>query len=179
MRIDVSDLIDRPGASRLLERTLAREEVGEPAPAWGPADEALRGELELAVRLEMLIDGLLVRGDLAFTTCVACARCVTDVVTDHEVDVSEMFTDPVSVDDDEEVEEGYELDVAASSIDIEALVRDAILAVLWGRTLCAPDCEGLCSRCGADRNVTDCGHRPEPVGDPRWAVLQTLDLPPG
>jgi uncharacterized protein len=41
--------------------------------------------------------------------------------------------------------------------------------------LCRPDCAGLCQRCGADRNVTDCGHEQGTV-DPRWAALSELDL---
>jgi uncharacterized protein len=181
MRIDVTDLLGRPGATRRVDRSLARDEIGEPAPAWGPADEALRGDLHLDVHLEMLVDGLLVRGELRFRTNEPCARCVTDVIGDHEVAVSEMYVDPARVeeDEDEELESGYELHVAEAYIDIEALVRDAILAVLWGRTLCTPECAGLCPRCGADRNVADCGHEREQPADPRWAVLESLDVPPG
>ncbi len=179
MRIDVTDLLGRPGATRRVDRSLARAEIGEPAPAWGPADDALRGDLHLDVQLEMLVDGLLVRGDLRFRTSEPCARCLADVAADHDVAVSEMFVDPARVGEDEELDAGYELHVGEGLIDVEALVRDAILAVLWGRTLCEQDCAGLCPRCGADLNVEDCGHRREPAADPRWSKLESLDVPPG
>jgi len=39
--------------------------------------------------------------------------------------------------------------------------------------LCKQDCKGLCPKCGADLNSTDCGCEPD-IGDPRMAVLKSL-----
>jgi uncharacterized protein len=179
VRIPVTDLLGHPGAARAVEATVSRDDVDAQPGAWGPADEALDSPIQLDLRLEMLVDGLMVRGHLRFTTRVACARCLTDVVTDHDLPVAELYTDPRKPgNDDDEIEPGYQLE-PEGEIDLEALLRDTVLSTVPLRTLCQEECAGLCPVCGADLNVEDCGHDPSPGPDPRWAALQQLDLPPG
>ncbi len=178
MRIDISDLIGRPGATRDVRSTLPRDDFEADPGAWGPADEALRTPVDLDLAFEMLVDGLLVRGTIAFGTSIPCGRCLADVVADHATDVSEMYLDPRRLEGDDEIEAGYELHAVEGEIDIEPLVRDTLLAALPVRVLCRADCAGLCPVCGTDLNADDCGHNVEPEPDPRWAVLQGLDLPP-
>jgi uncharacterized protein len=57
-------------------------------------------------------------------------------------------------------------------LDLEPLVRDAVLLELPQAPLCRADCRGLCATCGANRNLEPCACRPP--GDPRWAVLDVL-----
>lgn len=177
MRIDISDLLGRPGATRDVSSTLRRDEFTLPVGEWGPGDEALRGEIDLDLTFEMLVDGLFVQGTVAFGTSVPCGRCLTDVVADHATEVSEMYLDPRKVEAGDEVDAGYEIDTAEGEIDIEPLVRDTLLAALPVRVLCREDCAGLCPVCGTDLNAEDCGHEIEEDPDPRWAALQGLDLP--
>jgi uncharacterized protein len=176
VRIDVSAMVRHPGATRPVTMTLERADIDSPQGAWGPGDDALASPLLLEAVLEMLVEGLLVSGSLGFTTSVPCARCLRDVVDDRRVGVSELYVDPHG---EEEVEAGYELHVAEGFIDIESLLRDAIIGVLPVRMLCQEDCAGLCSVCGIDLNVDDCGHGGQHEIDPRWAALEKLDLPPG
>lgn len=177
MRLSVTDLMGRPGGTRDLSTVLARESLDVPLGQWGPADEALSGPLEVVLRLEMLVEGLLARGTVSFRTSVPCARCLTEVVTDNAVTVAELFIDPDRLLDDDELEAGYEL-LPEGVIDIEALLRDAILSALPVRALCRGDCRGLCATCGADLNASECGHGLAVSPDPRWSVLQALRLPP-
>lgn len=180
MRIDITRLLDRPGATETVARTVDRADLTSEPGAWGPGDEALVGPIDLDLKLEMLVDGLLVTGTVAFPTVMPCARCLVDVRRAEESDVSEVFQDRRRLEDDEQddLEPGYEVD-HEGEIDLEALIRDAVLAAVPLRRLCKEDCAGLCARCGADLNVEDCGHRDEPTTDPRWAKLADLDLPPG
>lgn len=56
-------------------------------------------------------------------------------------------------------------------IDLSELVRENIILNLPISHLCDDDCKGLCSKCGADLNLGDCGCvRVEK--DPRWSVLE-------
>lgn len=180
MRVPVSDLIGRPGATRHLTATVGREDVGGPLGEWGPSDEALRSPLDLDLAFEMLLEGLFVRGSVAFTTTIPCARCLVDVRSDVAVPVAELFADPAALEEDDELDDGYELDVVEGTIDLEALLRDAVGASLPYRQLCDEACAGLCPVCGADLNEGDCGHRHGPTPDPRWAALEQLQdqLPP-
>ena len=60
-------------------------------------------------------------------------------------------------------------------IDLDQVVRDAVVLELPPAPLCRDDCRGLCPICGADRNDTDCDCV-EDDDDPRWAALRSLEL---
>jgi uncharacterized protein len=57
-------------------------------------------------------------------------------------------------------------------IDLEPVVRDAVVLTLPLLPLCQEDCPGLCVQCGA-RLVEDPEHS-HPDVDPRWAALEAL-----
>ena len=69
--------------------------------------------------------------------------------------------------------ETYQLD--DDVIDLEPLVRDALLLELPLAPLCAPDCAGLCPTCGVNHNLTRCECVTTEI-DPRWAALRSLEL---
>ena len=72
---------------------------------------------------------------------------------------------------EEEDEETYPL--KGEMLDLQPLVRDALLLELPLAPLCSEDCQGLCPTCGADLNdgPCSCDHAP---ADPRWAALDLL-----
>ncbi|MGE5544945.1 MAG: YceD family protein [Bacillota bacterium] len=58
-------------------------------------------------------------------------------------------------------------------VDIEPVILENILLSLPLRTLCSPECKGLCSICGQDLNLAEC-HCQEKEMDPRWEVLKKM-----
>ncbi|HEX2466018.1 MAG TPA: DUF177 domain-containing protein [Thermoanaerobaculia bacterium] len=63
--------------------------------------------------------------------------------------------------------------IEGEHLDTEPLIAEQILLEIPMKPLCAPECRGLCPRCGADRNaVADCCE--EPAGDERWEALGAL-----
>ena len=58
-------------------------------------------------------------------------------------------------------------------VDLEPLLRDAVVLSLPFQPLCREDCPGLCTECGA-RLADDPGHQHEDAIDPRWAALRGL-----
>ncbi|MFA9431312.1 DUF177 domain-containing protein [Egicoccus sp. AB-alg2] len=175
MRVTVTELVDNPGATRALSRAAAVEEFGEEA--WGPAEGALRGDIQLALDLDAVVEGILVRGSVGVDLELPCGRCLTPQPVHVDSDVAELFVDPAKREDDDEEDPGYELIDDRTAIDLTTMVRDALLVDLPVRVLCREDCKGLCEVCGTDRNRHDCGHRPDAAPDPRWAKLADLDLP--
>jgi uncharacterized protein len=67
-----------------------------------------------------------------------------------------------------ETEIGYYL---GDSLLLEDVLREQVLLSLPVRTLCKPDCKGLCPRCGANRNNQACTCAGD---DPRWEALAGL-----
>ena len=176
MRVPVTDLVDQPGATRALVESVAPDDVDE-HDEWGPADGTLVGPLQLDLTLESVVEGILVRGTVDVDLDVACARCLEVQRLEHTVPVAEMFTDPRRVEEGDD-EDTYLLDVDLSHLDLGPMLRDTVVMEVPVRVLCREDCQGLCPRCGANRNEVDCGHRPGDEPDPRWAKLADLDVPP-
>jgi len=56
---------------------------------------------------------------------------------------------------------------------LEDVLREQVLLSLPARTLCKPDCKGLCPRCGKNRNLEACTCEEGP-SDPRWEALSGL-----
>lgn len=173
MRVPVIDLVDQPGETRPLNRRVGRDEVGSDAP-WGPAEDAFDGPLDLDLRLESLVDGVLVRGTVSFVLELSCARCLVPLREEREAQVAELYRDPVA--HPEETERGYEIEPDLH-IDLETMLRDLVVLGFPVRVLCSDDCAGLCPACGQDRNQRACGHDASPGIDPRWAPLLDLEVP--
>jgi uncharacterized protein len=166
--IPVSDLVGRPGRSRPLELEVAAPEGLELPLA------TVEGALRFSGVLESVVDGILVRGTLSAPLVLSCARCLRDVHEDVSTEVVELFSPPERVDADDELEEGYEL--VDEKIDLDTLLRDALVPAVPYQPLCRPDCAGLCPTCGIDRNDGDCDCV-ETASDPRWTALEGLRLP--
>lgn len=167
--VKVADLIDRPGASRRVDLAL-------PVPADLELPLAdVRGLLRLNGVVESVVDGLLVRGTLEADLGVACARCLTDVDSTVRAEVAELFTDPKRHDvAPEDADPGYE--VVDGELNLDTLLRDALVPSVPLRPLCDEACAGLCASCGQNRNegACDCA---DDASDQRWAALRALDLP--
>jgi uncharacterized protein len=133
-------------------------------------------DIELDLRLESVMDGVLVTGTALVTVTGECSRCLEPLAFDREVDIQELYEYPetdhrgrvVESKDDEDELPKLEDDL----LDLEPTLRDAVVLALPLQPLCQPDCEGLCIDCGANLN-DDPDHAHEVV-DPRWAALADL-----
>jgi len=166
--IRIADLLNRPGASRRLDVSLDTPEglVLDMATVAGP--------IRLQGVIESVVDGLLVRATLSAPLNLSCARCLKPLETTVSTDVTELFSDPARADDPADVDEGYE--IRETEIDLDTLVRDALVPAVPYRPLCDEACAGLCPTCGVDLNEADCDCV-EDTADPRWAALEGLRLP--
>lgn len=175
MLVPVTDLVGNPGATRDLHRTITVEEVGDDP--WGPAEGALDDELDLELTLDAVVEGIYVSGQVAWTLSMVCDRCLRSVELHRTATVGELFADPRRVDEDDEVDEGYELVEHATAIDLERMLHDLVVLDLPTRVRCerddceVPEADGVvfmdgdaAARAEADRI------------DPRWAALRGLDL---
>ena len=166
----VADLIDRPGTSR-------RVDVAMPAAADLDLDMAiLQGDIRFDGVVESVVDGLLVRGLVSADVTMACARCLTELQQRITADVVELFTDPAAAESPDDLDAGYE--ITDGTIDLDTLIRDALVPAVPYRPLCSEDCKGLCAQCGTNRNDGDCNCQDLTI-DARWAALEGLQLSDG
>ena len=88
------------------------------------------------------------------------------------VDVCELFAYPDST-TDETTEEDEVYRVDERLLDLEPVVRDAVVLALPWTPLCRPDCAGLCPTCGQRLDDLPAGHTHDQL-DPRWAALAAV-----
>jgi uncharacterized protein len=165
--INTRELGRRPGSMRTLSRSfpapgnLTVDVVG--VPQGSPVD--------LDLRLESVMEGVLVSATAQAEVTGECVRCLDPITRSVEVSMQELYAYPGrerDVDDDDAELPELEGDL----IDLEPVLRDALVLALPLRPLCRDDCPGLCAECGA-RLADDPAHGHE-AADPRWAALQGL-----
>jgi uncharacterized protein len=162
------DLNLAPGAVELGEEA---EQIGELATA-GSAEviHEHRGPKDVVADIRL-------RGRYAGQFRVPCARCIEPVEIPVSAEFDLIFR-PIGADADApersitapETEIGY---YQKDSLLLEDVLREQVLLSLPVRTLCKPDCKGLCPRCGANRNLQTCSCEEGP-SDPRWGTLSEL-----
>ena len=130
-----------------------------------------------AVRLHVTRDGddVVVVGDLEASVPLVCGRCVEEFRVDVRPRVDARYVPRPAIDDDVELgADDLDLDFYQNDeLNLGALVETETTLALPMKPLCRADCRGLCSTCGANRNVADCGCPPRPP-DPRLAALKDL-----
>jgi uncharacterized protein len=160
IRFDVSALVQaRLGTSLTLHvdtgpQCLTDLEVG-----------FLRGTVR-AIRVQ---SGVLVQGAVESQLRLECVRCL------------ELFDFPITLD----LEETFRLGGARPSqdvlyevqddgwIDLAPLLREQAWIAIPMKSLCQPDCKGLCPECGVNLNLEVCTCDRTKI-DPRLALLRDL-----
>ena len=165
--LDTRELGRRPGSEREVERTV-------PAPA-DLGIEVLRvpegSQIDLDLLPEAVMEGVLVTGSASAELTGECARCLEPIEDEIDVRFQELF-----VYDDQGYSSGEDDEVSmleGDLVDLEPLLRDAVVLALPFQPMCEDDCPGLCPECGA-RLKDDPDHAHEEPVDPRWAGLAAL-----
>ncbi|GAA5042115.1 uncharacterized protein HNP84_002223 [Thermocatellispora tengchongensis] len=161
--ISTHELGRRPGSMRRMVLNLpAAEDLG--VDMIGVPKDA---DVELDIRLEAVMEGVLVTGTAQAPLRGECARCLEPLASEVEVGFQELFF--YSAQDAAEDDQVLDGDL----LDLEPAFRDAVVLALPLSPVCSDDCQGLCVECGV--RLADAGpdHRHERI-DARWAALQGL-----
>jgi uncharacterized protein len=114
-----------------------------------------------------------------------CARCLTPLTSSVTASFRELYLydkrdkhdkhdrrerrDWLDENDGQDDEEYY---LNGDLLDLEPVLRDAVVLALPMSPLCLQDCPGLCVECGV--RLADAGpdHGHDDASDPRWAALK-------
>lgn len=120
------------------------------------------------------MEGVLVTGSAHAALDGECSRCLVPLDDSVDVRFQELFVyaDHQHDQADEDLEEETSR-LEDDLLDLEPLLRDAVVLALPFTPLCSEDCPGLCIECGA-RLADDPDHGHEAAIDPRWAGLAEL-----
>ena len=164
--VHVTDLLRRPGTRREVVRevplaglALTSSEV--------PDDRPIDVDLLLEAQGEQLI----VEGTVGADWTGACRRCLEPTSGRLEARVEEVF--------ERHPTEGETWPLTGDHLDLEPLVREAVLLALPLAPLCGPNCKGpdperFPATVEGEVGDEEGDESAEPPRDPRWAALEAL-----
>jgi len=163
MRLELSSIIDRPGASVdfSVSVDLSDLEYGTSKPVSEPV---------LASGTVRNTAGVLVmKGEIS--TCIhgICDRCASEFDRKMEIPIDVVLVTELA---NEENEDEWVFPLEADTADLDDIVRTVFVLNMDSKLLCKEDCKGLCCRCGKNLNDGPCGCQKEL--DPRFAALRQL-----
>jgi len=177
MEFKIAEL-EREPADFDLEVKPGAIDFGEEAEQAGMLATSGRAEVIHEHRgLREVVPDIRLKGRYSGRFEVPCARCLEPVEIPLSAEFDLLFR-PMGVDGGSpersitapETEIGY---YQRDSLSLEDVLREQVLLSLPVRTLCKPDCKGLCPSCGANRNQEPCSCD-QAQADPRWKGLTGL-----
>lgn len=169
LRINVLEVRRRPGTRREVVVTTPLPDL-----AISSASVAPEGAVTVEGVLEAIEGAVTLSGTVTAPWVGECRRCLEPVEGTVEATVSEIFeARPI---------EGETYPIEGDDVDLEPVVRDAVLLGLPLAPLCRPDCPGpapdalpvIVEGEGADQEGDGEEGVGEPARDPRWAGLEQL-----
>lgn len=164
--VNIRDLVRRPGEMR-------EQDLVVPAPEqFGEGLVAVREgtPIHQRVRLESVHEGVLVTAEIETVADGVCGRCLIDITQGVQVEFQELFAYSESEASDYEVHDDH--------VDLEPLIRDAVVLSLPFQPVCQPDCPGLDPETG-ERLAENPDRKPQETVDPRWSALAGFTPDPG
>jgi uncharacterized protein len=156
--IDVHDLINRPGTMREQSyQIVVPENLGE-----GLVAVKAGSTLDTAVRFESMHEGILASVDVSGRALGECGRCLRDIDLPVQVEFQELFA--------YSQDEAFDFEVQDDHVDLEPLIRDAVVLSLPFQPVCEPDCPGLDPETG-ERLASAPEIEATETLDPRWSAL--------
>jgi len=162
LRIGVLELRRRPGTQR---------EVHLSTPLEGLVTTAARvpDDAEVAVDavLEAVEGGVTISGTVSAPWEGPCRRCLEPVTGTVEAGLSEVFEPHPT--------EGETYPLEGDEVDLEPVVRDAVLLQMPLAPLCSEDCAGPAPETFPTSSADEAeDSEAAPPADPRWAALEQL-----
>jgi len=139
--------------------------------------DTISSPVKVRLKIEKIGAEVMVRGDLSAEVKLQCSRCLKDFHKTLSVPI-EVVYHPVEELKGEERHEitAEELDMdfySGEEFDLAGLLKEQITLNITMKPLCNDSCKGICSECGADRNVETCKCVVKNT-DPRLAELKKL-----
>ncbi|MCF7855807.1 MAG: DUF177 domain-containing protein [Candidatus Pacebacteria bacterium] len=127
-----------------------------------PEDDRLvcAAPIKLRLHVSLVHGGILAEGSLHSVLRCRCDRCLT--YYDHDLTIGAVCHFSKSTDNE--------------PVDLTDDIRQDILLAFPQQCLCRENCAGLCSNCGQNLNVRDCGCQHQTVPNDTWHALDKLQF---
>lgn len=150
---------------KLLDGSTSKIEFSEIIEDCSFIDEAVAGRCVANGEITNHSGLILLKGNIETDIKAVCGRCGRVFDYKEPVELNAKITDKLANEDEDEF-----ILMQDFAIDIEDIVRTALILELPTRYLCKEDCKGLCEKCGSDLNYESCKCEVK-ERDSRWDVL--------
>lgn len=185
MNYNVAQLLKEPVGS---QRSFSFEETYTEFDAAGPpgADNPPNADnpIQYAAGSGLMVrthQGIWVQAAARVAVRQECSRCLNPFGRSLSLELDEEYLPLVDIRTGRRIEppdDWLGLSIEDDHIlNLDEAIRQSAMTELPLKPLCRSDCAGICDRCGADRNRTQCDCAAD-AGDPRWAALRSL-IPAG
>ncbi|MBI5244533.1 MAG: DUF177 domain-containing protein [Elusimicrobia bacterium] len=151
LRFEVKRIKEEGGLAGAFELDAAPL-VAQEAPGARPA-----GPVRLEAEFSLGGNRILLQAKLAGAWTLVCSRCLAEHRLGYACAIDETYP------------------LTAEVVDIADDVRQAMLLEIPPRSLCRPDCKGLCPRCGQNLNAAPCGCKAEEPLPPEALKKLTIE----
>ncbi len=121
----------------------------------------------------------IVSGGIETQVKLNCVRCLKEILQKLKITVENAYILAEDYTKQEEYElekEGLEISIfEGGEIDLKKIAGEQIALALPSQIVCENSCKGLCEKCGANLNSTDCKCKENEI-DPRWSALKKLKI---
>ena len=155
MKLDLSEIVSEVGKRLTYEfREPPLEDLGD--------DIACVGEVRGKITFSNAAAALILRGKAVAEVELTCSRCLSpyretfDMDISEEIPLAEHAPDGAEQDFEDLPEDEKEPLFADNVFDLTEFLRQAVLVNVPMRTICSPECKGLCPGCGVNLNETNC-----------------------
>ncbi len=188
--VSVHDLSIKPGSWKDLDLSISAHPEFKTDLIEIPATQPI----DIFGKLESVSEGILATLEIETVAQASCVRCLDPIEFDCQEEIVQLYFYPnhapssknshhksknsASKSKDEmksEEEEEDLLFVEGECIDLEPVIRDALLLDLPLNPLCDENCQGLCPDCGDKYRDLPADHQHQQI-DPRWGALGDLNL---
>lgn len=152
-------------------------DIDEPVPPG--TDVEFVGNVTGSITLHNIGGAVAAWGHLEATALMECGRCLEEHAVPLSFEFSEtcsfeQIDEPLSYTQDISEDESAPIPILDGDIvDLSELVRQLLVLHTPLRSLCRPDCQGICPHCGTSLNAGECDCESDEV-DPRLAPLREL-----
>jgi len=166
MKLNISELQKNPGAKERFEFVLTDLPEGSTVRIAKPA--LVQGEVVNTGQ------GLELKAHVLTALTAACDRCLDEISIPLEFDIEEEYVHQAQLgEDSEEGEPAMTLTYSDDWLDLAEAVKENLVLNLPMRTVCEPECPGICPSCGKNLKEGPCQCQKLDV-DPRLAILAQL-----
>ena len=137
-----------------------------------------KSPLEISLSLSSVSEGVYVQGTVTASLVGECSRCLKPLNETRTFDIAELVFYPerrAALIDDGDEDAAEAPVICDDHIDLEPLIRDAIVLALPFQPLCRDDCAGLCPECGQAWDELPDDHAHEAPYNPQFDALADLE----